>query len=202
MVFVLVSFFVFILPRGEVNAASFTPRLTAPSSSDYHYTSDNPFYNSGYGMPNCTCYAWGRAYEILGSKPNLSTGNANTFYTVNQSRGAYNYGNRMKTERAPQFRKARQALRRSPRSARRRAAALRSENLRAKRYFPTQKLPNTLSSRSSAASSPSSDESAARASAMQAIVASLPAPASSEAAASSIAFPDSVRHSICRAVTA
>ena len=85
-------FFVFAFFKVSAYAVTFTPRLTAPSASDYHYTSDNPFYNSGFGMPNCTCYAWGRAYEILGSKPNLSTGNANTFYAVNQSRGAYAYG--------------------------------------------------------------------------------------------------------------
>lgn len=30
----------------------------------YWYSNTNPFYPSGYGLPNCTCYAWGRFWEI------------------------------------------------------------------------------------------------------------------------------------------
>lgn len=60
---------------------SFTPRLTAPSTSDpLYYSNLNPYYANGYGMPNCTCYAWGRAYEILGSRPILPYGNAENWY--------------------------------------------------------------------------------------------------------------------------
>ena len=59
---------------------AYSPRLSAPSKSSKYYYSDNVFYNSGYGMPNCTCYAWGRFYEILGSRPKLCTGNAGTWY--------------------------------------------------------------------------------------------------------------------------
>ena len=73
-------------------ATTFTPRLSAPSTSDYHYTTGNPYYNAGYGMPNCTAYAWGRAYEILGSKPKLCDGNASEWYSYNQRTGAYPYG--------------------------------------------------------------------------------------------------------------
>lgn len=44
---------------------SFTPRLTDTGIlNNFHWYSDNPFYQSGYGMPNCTCYAWGRFWEI------------------------------------------------------------------------------------------------------------------------------------------
>lgn len=57
----------------------FTQRKTAPGDTPY-YKSQNPFAQSGYGMPNCTCYAWGRAYEIMGSRPKLSTGNAENWY--------------------------------------------------------------------------------------------------------------------------
>lgn len=86
--------------------ASFTPRITeddAPiADEDGGDTSDvlafwrgknaegfNPFYGlSGhlYGkyegdtLPNCTAYAWGRFYEILGSEPALSLGNAEYWY--------------------------------------------------------------------------------------------------------------------------
>ena len=62
-----------ITPFSLVNAraAEYVPRMSAPSRSSKYYTSGNPYYTTGYGMPNCTCYAWGRAYEILGKKPNL-----------------------------------------------------------------------------------------------------------------------------------
>ena len=61
-------------------AVSFTPRYEAPTTDNPYYYSQNIFYKSGYGMPNCTCYAWGRVYEASGSYPNLPTGNANTWY--------------------------------------------------------------------------------------------------------------------------
>lgn len=71
--------------------ANFTPRLTSDgiSGSKYYYN-DNPFYQSGYGMPNCTAYAWGRFYEVLGSKPALSLGNAEDWYSYSDKyeRGA------------------------------------------------------------------------------------------------------------------
>ena len=43
-------------------------------------------------MPNCTAYAWGRATEILGETPNLSTGNARDWYSYNKKVKAYDYG--------------------------------------------------------------------------------------------------------------
>lgn len=44
---------------------SYTPRLTdAGIVNNFHWYSQNPFYIAGYGMPNCTCYAWGRFWEI------------------------------------------------------------------------------------------------------------------------------------------
>ncbi|GAB2021322.1 hypothetical protein RyT2_03960 [Pseudolactococcus yaeyamensis] len=63
--------------------ASFKSRVTAPTTSNGYYFSQNVFYQSGYGMPNCTAYAWGRAYEILDSRPNLSTGNAYQWWDYN-----------------------------------------------------------------------------------------------------------------------
>ena len=59
---------------------SFTPRKTAPSTSNAMYYASNPFYQAGYGMPNCTCYAYGRFWEILGSKPTLSLGDAGMWF--------------------------------------------------------------------------------------------------------------------------
>ncbi len=77
-----------------VNAASsFTPRLSAPAGNNqYYYSSKNIYYSSGWGMPNCTAYAYGRAYEILGSKPNLCTRNAEKWYDYNKDGGYYPYG--------------------------------------------------------------------------------------------------------------
>lgn len=62
----------------------FIPRLTAPERSNKYYYADNVFYLSGYGLPNCTCYAWGRWYELLKTKTRLSLGNANGWYYYTQ----------------------------------------------------------------------------------------------------------------------
>ena len=61
---------------------TFTPRLNDSGMlNNPKWYSENPFYQAGYGLPNCTCYAWGRFWEINGFAPNtLSTGNANTWY--------------------------------------------------------------------------------------------------------------------------
>ena len=73
-------------------AALFSARVTAPSTDNAYYFADNAYYQGGYGMPNCTAYAWGRAYEILGSRPNLCTGNANEWWDYNLSHGYYPCG--------------------------------------------------------------------------------------------------------------
>ena len=76
-----------------VTAPSFyTARMTAPGTDNAYYFADNAYYQGGYGMPNCTAYAWGRAYEILGTKPNLSTGNADAWWGYNLSNGYYPCG--------------------------------------------------------------------------------------------------------------
>ncbi len=73
--------------------SGFTPRFSAPSTESKYYTTDNVFYQNGYGMPNCTCYAWGRAYEILGYKPTwLSRWDAYTFYDDNHENFPYGRG--------------------------------------------------------------------------------------------------------------
>lgn len=53
--------------------ADFTPRLTKDGmlNSKYWYSNTNPFYPAGYGLPNCTCYAWGRFWEISDVIPHL-----------------------------------------------------------------------------------------------------------------------------------
>ncbi|MBQ3265531.1 MAG: CHAP domain-containing protein [Ruminococcus sp.] len=84
------------LPSVDEHAQStqdYTPRLTAPDEDDpRYYSSDNIFYAADYGMPNCTCYAWGRAYEISGEKPELSPYDACTWYDYNSEYEIYDYG--------------------------------------------------------------------------------------------------------------
>lgn len=45
---------------------AFTPRLNDQGiiGNLHWYSNDNPYYATGYGMPNCTAYAWGRFWEI------------------------------------------------------------------------------------------------------------------------------------------
>lgn len=60
--------------------AEFVQRTTAPDTSNGYYYANNPFYQSGYGLPNCTCYAYGRFWEVCGTKPSLSLGDAENWY--------------------------------------------------------------------------------------------------------------------------
>lgn len=66
----------------------FVKRTTQPSKDNKYYNSNiNPFVSAGYGMfqnnGNCTAYAFGRFYELTGSKPKLSTSNAENWYGKN-----------------------------------------------------------------------------------------------------------------------
>lgn len=62
---------------------TFVPRLSAPTyDNSYYFSSKNIFYAGGYGMPNCTAYAYGRAYEILGSQPSLPNYDARRWYEL------------------------------------------------------------------------------------------------------------------------
>lgn len=65
----------------------FSPRLTAPSTSDKHWIkstkgglNDCIEISGGSVLPNCVGYAWGRFYEIIGDKPKLSKNNAEMWY--------------------------------------------------------------------------------------------------------------------------
>lgn len=76
-------------------ATTITPRFQPAFKSEKayaYYTSKNIFYNSGYGMPNCTCYAFGRVYEILGNEPDLCHFDASEWYDYNKEHGCYKYG--------------------------------------------------------------------------------------------------------------
>ena len=61
---------------------AFVPRLTSAGiqGNKWWFSSGNIFYASGYGMPNCTCYAYGRYAEVRGAFAALPGGNATTWY--------------------------------------------------------------------------------------------------------------------------
>ena len=79
---------------------SFTPRLNSDGiMNNFHWYSENPFYQSGYGMPNCTCYAYGRFWEIgdlenIGQNDptNLPRGDGGTWWNDAVSGGYYETG--------------------------------------------------------------------------------------------------------------
>lgn len=60
----------------------FVSRTTKPTKNNKCYYSDNNrYYLNGYGLPNCTCYAYGRWLELLGYIPKgLYYGNAENWY--------------------------------------------------------------------------------------------------------------------------
>jgi hypothetical protein len=74
--------------------SNFTPRTTAPSTGSFYYYSQNIFYNCGHPMPNCTTYAWGRAWEMTGSKlpSGYFQGNAYSWWQSNINCGKFKYG--------------------------------------------------------------------------------------------------------------
>lgn len=74
----------------------FEPRFTPPANYDYHYYSDNPFSWSGNGLPNCTCYAYGRIYEIMDCKPDVYRHNAKQWFDYNKDNHIYPYGYKAK----------------------------------------------------------------------------------------------------------
>lgn len=78
-------------------SGGFNRRMTAPEAGNPYYYNGayNPFAAAGY-IGECTWYVWGRAYEILGYRPNLSRGHASSFYSYNVNSGAYPYGNEPK----------------------------------------------------------------------------------------------------------
>lgn len=52
-----------------------TERRTDDNLGDWYYNA-NPYYQRGYGLPNCTCYAWGRLAEICNDPVTFYGGNA------------------------------------------------------------------------------------------------------------------------------
>lgn len=72
----------------------YVPRLEAPSETNkYYYDGNyNLFEKYDLGMPNCTAYAYGRAYELLVARPNLCPFNAGEWWSFNKEFDFYEYG--------------------------------------------------------------------------------------------------------------
>ncbi|WP_044974565.1 CHAP domain-containing protein [Ruminococcus sp. HUN007] len=76
----------------------FDIRTEAPENNEeapeyrYYYSTENPYNTFHCEMPNCTAYAWGRIFEILGEAPLLSRNNAGRWYGENRNSHAYSYG--------------------------------------------------------------------------------------------------------------
>jgi len=68
----------------------FKARTTAPSNNSKYWRHTSAggvnsciHIKNGSCLPNCVGYAWGRFYEIMGSKPKLSRNNAEDWYGYN-----------------------------------------------------------------------------------------------------------------------
>lgn len=61
---------------------TFVPRLNDNGirTSPWYVSNQNPFEAAGYGMPNCTCYAYGRYAEARNAWANLPTSDAKDWY--------------------------------------------------------------------------------------------------------------------------
>ena len=80
---------------------AFVPRLTDTGIlNNPKWYAQNPFYQSGYGMPNCTCYAWGRFWKESNDDPNamdnkptqLPTGDGGVWWERAVQSGYYETG--------------------------------------------------------------------------------------------------------------
>lgn len=71
----------------------FEPRLNAPARSNPYYNRElNVYSQTGYGMPNCVAYVFGRIYEITGEEPLIKRGSAGEWWSINKRNGYYEYG--------------------------------------------------------------------------------------------------------------
>ncbi|MGN0522235.1 MAG: CHAP domain-containing protein [Eubacterium sp.] len=91
--FVLIIFSVF---PTTAFASEYEPRLSAPQGEAYYTRELNAYAQTGYGMPNCVAYAYGRIYELNGEAPKISRGNAGEWWFINKRNGYYEYGSEPK----------------------------------------------------------------------------------------------------------
>ncbi len=74
----------------------FEPRLTAPCGEPYYTRELNAYAQTGYGMPNCVAYAYGRIYELNGEAPKINRGNAGEWWFINKYNDYYDSGSEAK----------------------------------------------------------------------------------------------------------
>lgn len=82
-----------------IKTVPFTPRLSEFSptrmrnpNNPYWYSNMNLYYSNGFGLPNCTCYAYGRWIEIMGGTvptSDLGSGNGKDWFPNTNSNGIY-----------------------------------------------------------------------------------------------------------------
>lgn len=75
-----------------VLAKEYEPRLTAPNGEPYYTRELNAYAQTGYSMPNCVAYVYGRVYEITGEKPLITKGNASDWWFINKRNNYYETG--------------------------------------------------------------------------------------------------------------
>lgn len=79
-----------------VFSQEYEARLNAPNGEPYYTSELNAYSKTGYGMPNCVAYAYGRIYELNGEKPLIDRGNAGEWWYINKANEYYEYGNEAK----------------------------------------------------------------------------------------------------------
>lgn len=93
---VLLAFIVLTAFPTATFAKEYEPRLTAPSGEPYYTSELNVYSQTGYGMPNCVAYVFGRVYEITGERPLIDKGNAGDWWFINKRNDYYDYGSEPK----------------------------------------------------------------------------------------------------------
>lgn len=93
---VLLTFIILTAFPATIFGQDYEPRLTAPQGEPYYTRELNAYSKTGYGMPNCVAYAFGRIYELNGEKPLLDHGSAGSWWFINKSNDYYDYGSEPK----------------------------------------------------------------------------------------------------------
>lgn len=93
---VLLAFIVLTVFPTATFAKEYEPRLTAPNGEPYYTRELNVYSQTGYGMPNCVAYVFGRVYEITGERPLIDKGNAGDWWFINKRNDYYDYGSEPK----------------------------------------------------------------------------------------------------------
>ncbi len=89
---ILSTFIILSIFPTAVFAKEYEPRLEAPNGEPYYTSELNVYSQTGYGMPNCVAYAYGRIYELNGEAPLIDRGNAGEWWSININNGYYDYG--------------------------------------------------------------------------------------------------------------